>query len=98
MHYFNGQGVFKNMKKAKSFYTKACQGGNMMSCSNLGLMYATGKGTEVNKTKAIKLLTKACKNVNKNSSIMGGESICSNLEFVKNNNIGTSYWLMKLTE
>jgi TPR repeat protein len=91
VRYFNGNGLFVDMKKAKAFYEKACDGGNMMSCSNLGLMYATGKGVRVNKEKALNLLTKACKNWN---STIG----CANLEFVKNNNIGISYWSLKSNE
>ena len=90
VRYFNGTGVFKNLKKAREFYEKGCDGGNMMSCSNLGLMYATGKGVKRDKEKSIKLLTKACK-------IGNSITVCDNLESVKNNR-EIYYWLLKTTE
>ena len=84
VRYFNGSGLFVDMKKAKKLYEKACKGGNMLSCSNLGLMYATGKGVKIDKEKSIKLLIKACKNWN---SSIG----CTNLESIKNN-VNMYYW------
>jgi len=39
---------------------KACDGGNMESCSNLGFMYEKGRGMNRNYTEAVKLYRKAC--------------------------------------
>ncbi|MCI7236814.1 hypothetical protein [Campylobacter sp.] len=37
--YDNGNGVEKNEQKAAELYKKACDGGNMDGCRNLGVMY-----------------------------------------------------------
>ena len=39
---------------------KACDGGDMLGCSNLGSMYAKGSGVEKDLGKAVELYKKAC--------------------------------------
>ena len=55
--------VFYNNKeydKAAELFKKACDGGNMLGCTNLGSMYANGDGVEEDFSKAAELLKKAC--------------------------------------
>ncbi|MCI7582086.1 tetratricopeptide repeat protein, partial [Campylobacter sp.] len=47
-------------QKAVELYKKACDGGNMLGCSNLGTMYAKGSGVEKDFSKAKQLFKKAC--------------------------------------
>ena len=98
VRYFDGSGLFKEKKKAKKFFEKACNGKDIMSCSNLGLMYAMGEGVEVNREKALELLTKACPQIDKDKTTMTAMSICTNLQFVKNNNRGDYHWILRLNE
>jgi len=46
--------------KAKDLYTKACDGGEMNGCFNLGVMYDNGDGVKENTIKAKELFGKAC--------------------------------------
>ncbi|MDD7323120.1 MAG: sel1 repeat family protein, partial [Campylobacter lanienae] len=46
--------------KAVELYKKACDGGDMSGCGNLGSMYADGNGVEKNEQKAVELYKKAC--------------------------------------
>ena len=39
---------------------KACDGGNMLGCTNLGVMYTNGNGVEKDFSKAAQLFKKAC--------------------------------------
>ena len=39
---------------------KACDGGDMAGCYNLGVRYADGQGVKQDEFKAVKLYTKAC--------------------------------------
>ena len=48
------------LPSAVELYKKACDGGNMLGCTNLGSMYANGDGVEEDFSKAAKLLKKAC--------------------------------------
>lgn len=41
-------------------YRRACDGGNMLACSNLGLMYANGRGVSPSDTRAVELYERAC--------------------------------------
>ena len=55
--------VFYNNKeydKAAELLKKACDGGNMRGCFNLGVMYDNGNGVEKNEQKAVELYKKAC--------------------------------------
>jgi len=60
-----------NKQKAAKLYTKACDGGIMEGCYNLGVLYSNGDGVRQDKQKAVKLYSKAC-----DSGIMEG---CFNL-------------------
>ena len=63
--------VKKDFNKALNFYTIACNGGYVASCSNLANMYAIGLGVKQDYKKAIELFDKAC---------LGGLALgCSNL-------------------
>ena len=49
-----------NYEKAKELYIKACDGGDMRACQNLGLIYYNGDGVRQDKVKAKELFGKAC--------------------------------------
>ena len=49
-----------NYQKAASLFKKACDGGDALGCSNLGVMYETGLGVNQSYTKAASLYKKAC--------------------------------------
>ena len=63
--------VKQDFTKAVQLYEKACNGGYVEGCYNLGLMYDTGEGVKQDSFKAFQLYEKAC-----NDNIAGG---CSNL-------------------
>lgn len=68
-NYFKAHKLYYS--KAIKFYKKACDGGNIHGCSNLGLLYTNGQGVKQNYFKANKLFKKACD---------GGDAIgCSSL-------------------
>ncbi|MFA6191692.1 MAG: tetratricopeptide repeat protein [Sulfurimonas sp.] len=50
-----------NKKEAIELYTKACDGGDMHACINLGLQYASGDGIKQDTRKAKGLFVEACK-------------------------------------
>ena len=50
----------KNYAEARQLYTKACDGGNMSGCNNLGYMYRQALGVTQDYTRARQLYTKAC--------------------------------------
>ena len=60
--YKQGIAFHKNKEYDKAFelYKKACDGGEMRGCTNLGVMYANGFGGEKNEQKAVELYKKAC--------------------------------------
>ena len=49
-----------NKKEASIDWEKACDGGDMVGCFNLGLMYDNGDGIRQDKIKATELYGKAC--------------------------------------
>ena len=57
--YDKGNGVEKNEQKAVELYKKACDGGEVHGCSNLGTMYANGNGVEKDFGKAAHLFKKS---------------------------------------
>ena len=70
----------KDYDKAFESFKKACDGGDMLGCSNLGSMYADGKGVEKDLGKAAELFKKACN---------GGEMLgCRNLGIMYDNGNG----------
>ena len=58
--YQRGIGVQKNYNKARKFYTKSCDGGEMGGCGALGDLYAYGLGVKPSYTKSIELYKQAC--------------------------------------
>jgi TPR repeat protein len=67
----------KSGERAVAFYEKACAGGEMSMCNNLGVCYFKGEcGLGKDDTRALALYTKACR---------GGDSgACHNLSLIKN--------------
>ena len=59
---------------------KACDGGNMLGCTNLGVMYTNGNGVEKDFSKAVQLFKKACDS--------GEMPSCSNLGVMYTNDNG----------
>ena len=53
-------GAFFAQKKASELYNKACDGGEMLGCTNLGYLYSHGKGVIQDIQKANLLWEKAC--------------------------------------
>ena len=49
-----------NRQKASQLFKKACDGGDMKGCYNLGFLYANGQGVKQNRQKAKELFGKAC--------------------------------------
>lgn len=60
--------------KAAALWQKACNGGDMLGCANLGFLYRHGEGVAQDAAKAAQLYTQACDGGN-----MGG---CFNLGFL----------------
>ena len=60
--YEQGKAFYDNKEYDKAFesFKKACDGGNMRACFNLGAMYEYGNGVEKNEQKAAELYKKAC--------------------------------------
>ena len=52
----------KEYDKTAELYKKACDGGHMRGCSNLGVMYAKGEGVEKDLDKAADLYKKVYDN------------------------------------
>jgi uncharacterized protein len=61
-HYslFYGEGVTKDKAIATPLFKKACDGGNMRGCINLGNLYSHGKVSAQDLKTAARLYTKAC--------------------------------------
>jgi TPR repeat protein len=74
---FGGCGLTKSGVRAVAFYEKACDGGEMAMCNNLGVCYHKGEcGLGKDDGHAAKLYKKACR---------GGDSgACHNLDLLKN--------------
>ena len=90
--YEQGETFYNNKEydKAAELYKKACDGGNMSGCFNLGIMYASGNGVEKNFGKAAELFKKACN---------GGDMLgCSNLGFMYAHGNGVEKDLGKAVE
>ena len=49
----------KDFSKAVQLFKKACDGGHMLGCHNLGVMYQKGNGVKKNEQKAAELYKKA---------------------------------------
>ena len=60
--YEQGEAFYDNKEydKAAELYKKACDGGDMRGCFNLGTMYANGNGVQKDFSKAAQLFKKAC--------------------------------------
>ena len=60
--YEQGKAFYDNKEYDKAFksFKKACDGGDMDGCRNLGVMYECGNGVEKNEQKAAELYKKAC--------------------------------------
>ena len=60
--YEQGMAFYNNKEYDKAFesFKKACDGGNMRGCFNLGIMYEEGNGVEKDFSKAAELFKKAC--------------------------------------
>ncbi len=70
--YQNGlEGEVVDYEKALKFNQKACDGGVLAACANLGLMHASGQGTDENFAKAAELFERVCAGA--------GKFACSNL-------------------
>jgi TPR repeat protein len=59
LSYSTGNGVRRNLDKAKEYFEKAVTGGYDLANYPLSLMYRTGRGAEKNEQKADEYLTKA---------------------------------------
>jgi len=55
-----GWGVARDAARAARLYTKACDGGVMSACDNLGQLYAGGAGVDVDMVRAERLFRAAC--------------------------------------
>ena len=62
----------KNYAEARQLFTKACDGGEMSGCNNLGYMYDEALGVTQDYTRARQLYTKACDG--------GNDTACQTLE------------------
>ena len=58
--YYHGMEIRQNYRKARLFYQKSCDGGNMKACYVLGGMYLEGEGGLRNPSKAGFLYEKSC--------------------------------------
>ena len=58
--YEQEKAFYDNKDKTAELFKKACDGGEVLDCFNLGIMYATGNGVEKNEQKAVELYKKAC--------------------------------------
>jgi TPR repeat protein len=56
----SGLGVSKDQGKANRLFQKACDGGQMNGCANLGYSYWIGRGVSRDRQKGSRLLKKAC--------------------------------------
>ena len=80
--YEQGEVFYNNKEYYKAFesFKKACDGGEVRGCFNLGFMYTNGNGAEEDFSKAAELFKKACN---------GGEMLgCRNLGIMYDNGNG----------
>jgi uncharacterized protein len=77
-----GKGVPVDKARAAQLYKSACDGGNIGSCFNLGLMYDLGRGVTQNKVYASRLYNKACN--------AGDADSCTNLGLLYHNGEGVA--------
>lgn len=76
--YFEGYGVRQDYQKAASLHQKACDGGNMLSCDLLAILYEYGIGAPTrDKHKAMVLRQMICDN--------GDADMCNNLAYLYKN-------------
>ena len=90
--YEQGEAFYNNKEydEAAELFKKACDGGKMSGCYNLGVMYKKGNGVEKNEQKAVELYKKACD---------GGKMLgCTNLGFMYANGNGVEKDLGKAAE
>ena len=58
--YYNGDGVKQDYKKAREFWSKACEMGDANGCVLVGYLYDNGYGVRQNDSKAMEFYGKAC--------------------------------------
>ena len=58
--YSNGQGVAGDYDKAAELYVKACEGGDVFGCQNVGTMYFKGEGVKADLIKGLGYIKMAC--------------------------------------
>lgn len=58
--YERGRGVPRAPSQAVSLYQRACEGGDMLGCENLGVMYQNGGGVPQDEVRARALFQQAC--------------------------------------
>jgi TPR repeat protein len=56
----DGEGVKKDVKRARELYADLCDHDSFIACTNLGILLFNGKGGPKDKTKAAELLQKGC--------------------------------------
>ena len=52
----------KTLAKQQNYTKKACDGGEMLGCANLGSMYTNGNGVEKDQIKQLICINKVCDN------------------------------------
>ena len=63
-----------NIDRAVGLFRQACDGGNILGCANLGVMYELGTGVPKDRNRAARLYRKACDG--------GNSEACENLKRV----------------
>jgi TPR repeat protein len=56
----DGIGWRQDDQKAAEYYKIACDGGDGLGCTYLGLMYEDGRGVQANQAKALDLFKRGC--------------------------------------
>ena len=59
MHYYNGDGLTKDLERAIHWFTKSAEAGNPQAQFNLGSLYSAGQGVKQSRVKAVEWFTKA---------------------------------------
>ena len=57
---YGEDGVAQDMNKAAQFYKKGCDGGDLLGCNNLGILYEDGDGVKKDASKSAQLYKIAC--------------------------------------
>jgi hypothetical protein len=70
--YIGGDGVAKDYSRAATLESKACDEGDALSCTTLGILYSAGEGVGKDNEKARQLLIKGCS--------MGDQTGCDQLK------------------